>query len=128
MDIRKYCRIALPRMDCHGFLLFGVDIPAKKIQGKQTGNFRLPHAGIGCSVQLSNFRGGTDRRLVGRYWVGSNWNLPCEQTKLRTTSPLSQAGLSPNRTPLTIPLKIAGEVSEFNSVIFIFPGPVGAVS
>ena len=34
MDVGKQYRIALPRMDCHGLLLFGIDIRAKKIQGK----------------------------------------------------------------------------------------------
>lgn len=83
MDTTKQCRLALPRMDCHRFLLFDVDLAAKKIQGKQISNLRLPDADIGCSVQLSDFRGGTDLRFVGRNWVGRNRNLFREQTVLK---------------------------------------------
>ena len=85
MDATKQCRLALPRVDCHRFLLFGADIPAKKIQGKQTGNFRLPDADIRRAVQLPDFRGGTEFWVVGRNWISRDWDLSCEQTELRTT-------------------------------------------
>ena len=42
--------IALSGMGCHGFLLFGVDIGPKNIQGEQTGRFFILDACVWCVV------------------------------------------------------------------------------
>ena len=109
MDLGKWCRAYLSRVDYHRLLLFGVDMDAQKIQGKQIGRLLFPDAGIRRTIELSTFRGSDDSQHLGRHWIGGSRNLSRKQaTPIGTTIKVFYFDDSKTNYPYSLSLYLVG--------------------